>query len=137
MLIDRDAPQLLKQMVKAIEKRCSKIASLLIERGAALNAATKTNGETPLHYAIKYRCSEIASLLIERGAPLNTDTKKNSETPLHYAIKNKNLKIASLLIDRGAYVPDCVPDCLLSKVKFLNCMDSILHLIPIELMIVN
>ena len=77
-------------------------ATLLIERGAAVNAKDD-NGETPLHRAAYKNAVETATLLIERGAAVNA---KNSigVTPLYRAASNNAVETATLLIERGAAV---------------------------------
>ena len=77
-------------------------ATLLVERGAAVNAKNN-NGETPLHFAASNNAVETATLLFERGAAVNAKDD-NGWTPLHSAAWNNAVGTATLLIERGAAV---------------------------------
>jgi WD40 repeat protein/ankyrin repeat protein len=79
--------------------RSADMASLLIEKGANVNAK-HLNGQTPLH---KVDSVEVARVLIEKGADIYAKDDKE-DTPLFEAIKSNNLEIASLLISKGADV---------------------------------
>ncbi len=77
-------------------------AKLLIESGVNINQAD-TYGDTPLHTAAKKGDSETAKLLIESGADVNL-ANKYGYTPLHDAAKNGATETAKLLIESGANV---------------------------------
>ena len=77
-------------------------ATLLVERGAAVNAKND-DGNTPLHYAARKNAVATATLLVERGAAVNA---KNGwgYTPLHHATRQNAVATATLLIESGAAV---------------------------------
>ena len=77
------------------------IATLLVERGAAVNAKSKYG--TPLHLAAYSNAVATATLLVERGAAVNVKSD-NGATPLHLAAYSNAVETATLLIERGAAV---------------------------------
>ena len=77
-------------------------ATLLVERGAAVNAK-RNGGSTPLHFAARKNAVATATLLLERGAAVNAKTN-NGWTPLHSAARKNAVATATLLIERGAAV---------------------------------
>ncbi len=86
----------------AAEEGHLKIAKLLIENGADVNAKHSLGG-TPLHLAASRDHLKIAKLLIENGADVNAKDSLGG-TPLHLAASRDHLKIAKLLIENGADV---------------------------------
>ena len=79
------------------------IAQLLIERGADVDAASDSNGQTPLHLACAGEHLKIVRLLIECGAdpnPINCI----GNTPLYQACNCGFLRLAQLLIELGVDV---------------------------------
>jgi len=79
-----------------------KIAELLIEKGAAVDA-TDVHSNTPLHLAAFVGNLNVARLLIEKGADVNKANAKGW-TPLHVAAYWNHLDVAKLLIEKGANV---------------------------------
>ena len=77
-------------------------ATLLVERGAAVNAK-KADGGTPLHEAAFFNAVATATLLVERGAAVNAKDDYGL-TPLHAAAWNNDVATATLLLERGAAV---------------------------------
>ena len=77
-------------------------ATLLVERGAAVNAKNDY-GSTPLHNAARNNAVATATLLIERGAAVNAKNNGGA-TPLHTASWKNAVATATLLIERGAAV---------------------------------
>ncbi len=77
-------------------------ATLLVERGAAVNAKDD-DGRTPLHIAAYYNAVETAALLVERGVAVNAKDD-NGYTPLHFAAFGNAVETATLLVERGAAV---------------------------------
>jgi len=70
-----------------------RVAKLLIEKGANLEAKGGTWEETPLSLALRHGKLEMATFLIEKGANLEAkDTDK--ATPLHVAAEKGNLDVA-------------------------------------------
>jgi ankyrin repeat protein len=81
-----------------------KIAKLLIDRGADVNAKNKW-GKTPLHDAVGGGNVSLSTvkLLVEKGADVNA--KSNSgETALYCYGAARNLEVARFLIEKGADV---------------------------------
>ena len=86
----------------AADNNAVETATLLVERGAAVNAKNN-NGRTPLHFAADNNAVETATLLVERGAAVNAKNN-NGRTPLHFAADNNAVETATLLVERGAAV---------------------------------
>ncbi len=82
----------------AVKKDRTKIALLLIERGAATNAGF----DSPLFWAAKNGNFELSRALIENGARLDYTDLVSSKSILYTAIKNGNYDIARLLLESGA-----------------------------------
>ena len=83
----------------------TKIAELLINQGADVNASYR--GNTPLHMLADSRTissTDTAQLLIANGANINTHEKFQGKTPLHQAAYRGHTKIAELLLVNGANV---------------------------------
>ena len=77
-------------------------ATLLIERGAAVNAKDD-DGDTPLHLAAWNNAVATATLLVERGAAVNAKDN-DGYTPLYHAARKNAVATATLLVERGAAV---------------------------------
>lgn len=79
----------------------SESVSLLLKKGADVNAKLSDGGQA-IHLVAEYNFDhEIISLLVEAGADINS--RRNDRTPLHLAIKaNENMAVINRLIDVGA-----------------------------------
>ncbi|HKQ97109.1 MAG TPA: ankyrin repeat domain-containing protein [Candidatus Polarisedimenticolia bacterium] len=81
------------------------LAALLLERGADVNARSKsaTIGpeNTPLHAACANKQVEVARLLVERGADVNA-RDGSGFTPLALAANSKSDVLMLLLLENGA-----------------------------------
>ena len=80
------------------------VASLLIERGADVNARNQLGG-TPLHLAIECGETAMVDLLLRQGAAWNLpgpDEINRYEPPLVYAVFYARLDVAKLLHAHGA-----------------------------------
>ncbi|KAF1835280.1 ankyrin [Decorospora gaudefroyi] len=78
-------------------------ATILLDAGADVNAATKNGGETALHIAIKNGRTDLIDLILPYGPNLEVKTYETGETPLHYAAsKSGSLAIVMTLLNRGA-----------------------------------
>ncbi len=78
------------------------IASLLISKGANMNATT-LNGFTPLHWAASKDAADVANLLISKGANIHALAGKKI-TPLYWAIRQHSAKVMNALIAAGANI---------------------------------
>jgi len=88
----------------AIEHNKLEVATLLLERGANIDAHAN-NQHTPLNIAIFTNNLKAAQLLLEYGANINSRDDKD-RTPLHHAIcynhHTNSLKYVKFLLDKGA-----------------------------------
>ena len=78
-----------------------RVAELLVQKGALLNAVGGAYNETPLHTAIRYGHLVLAVYLIKSNTPLNVKDKYG-ETPLDIAKRLNYTNIIQLLEKRGA-----------------------------------
>ena len=74
-------------------------ATLLVERGAAVNAKAN-NGATPLHSAAWKNARATATLLIERGAAVNAKDN-DGQTPLAVALRFDAYEAAAVIRQHG------------------------------------
>ena len=84
----------------AAKRGLSKIALVLIRRGANVNARRPDRLDTPLHFAPN---AEVAGVLIEHGAEVEA-LDWSGRTPLHWAAPFGVVDVADLLIQSGAGV---------------------------------
>ncbi|KAJ1525246.1 hypothetical protein ONE63_010071 [Megalurothrips usitatus] len=80
----------------------SKIAELLIQRGARINA-TNRGDDTPLHLAAAHGHREIVHMLLRNKADINF-TNEHGNSPLHYACFWGWQTLAEELVAQGALV---------------------------------
>lgn len=76
------------------------LATLLLDKGAAVNAAT-SDGETPLHLATG---QAMTRLLLAKGAKVDAGTRMLREQPLHTAARDGDTGKIRQLLDHGADV---------------------------------
>ncbi|KAE8748331.1 hypothetical protein FOCC_FOCC004967 [Frankliniella occidentalis] len=79
-----------------------KIAELLIQRGARINA-TNRGDDTPLHLAAAHGHREIVHMLLRNKADINF-TNEHGNSPLHYACFWGYPTLAEELVAQGAVV---------------------------------
>ncbi|KAK4880295.1 hypothetical protein RN001_008441 [Aquatica leii] len=89
-------------LMKALHYRNTHIASLLIERGADVNARDESRA-TGLHLAATEGLYDMLQLLLDKGVNINV-CDSTSDTPLMNAIACDKDIIAMLLLSRGAEV---------------------------------
>lgn len=98
-----------------------KIAQLLIDHGAPINAKIFFNDVTALHFAILENDYKLVELFIKNGADVNEKIFKIL-TPLQLAVKKKDAQMVELLLGHGAdatitdkdenrYEKEYCPDC--------------------------
>ena len=90
----------------AAEKGYSKIAELLISKGAKVNNEGYLMGLTPLMCASTYGSLDVVKLLIKNGAEVN-HISKDGFTALLKTVTQYNDSIAEILIKNHAYVNIC------------------------------
>ena len=113
LLIDRgvDVSKHVTFFITATRTMYLDLMSLLLERGADVNAASTDDGETALMEACQYGRAEVVRFLLERGADVNA-VKKDGFTPLMLACSNGHYSqwqrqycyVARLLLEKGADV---------------------------------
>ncbi|XP_069675519.1 putative leucine-rich repeat-containing protein DDB_G0290503 [Periplaneta americana] len=87
------------------------IATLLLDRGAEVNAQTNASNSdhrTALHEAAGRGFVDMVNLLLNRGADVNSVTSDEGQTPLHWAGKFCQMQTFNLLIQNraNAYLAD-------------------------------
>lgn len=86
----------------------SEIASLLLDKGAEIDARTDLLGETPLHRAVTAEDGAVVALLIERGADPNA-MRSEGRAPMHDAAAYGKSEMVRLLAEKGAKVDLATP----------------------------
>ena len=79
------------------------IARLLIDAGAALEAATRLGAHTPLHVAAKEGQGEVVAILAAAGADPAAVTETGA-MPLHFAAASGDVRAVTVLLGHGAAV---------------------------------
>jgi len=92
---DKDTP-----LHYAASQGSKEIATLLIQKGASLNAQNY-QGYTPLHWAAHHDNVDIIKSMISKGAKLNVQNLW-SMTELHTAIWRGNIHVVEYLLDQGS-----------------------------------
>ena len=103
LLLDHDALIHSRDLRVACEYNHLEVVSLLLARGANVNAQCGVHGNTPLTAALREGHLEITSLLLDRGADVNAQ-ERDGDTPLIIAVDKGHLEFARLLLDRRAVV---------------------------------
>ena len=87
----------------AISSGDLKVAALLIDHGADLEAGSEINGMRPLHLAVQSGDMPMVGLLLDRGAYIEAHDGLQ-RTPLLIAANEGHMQVARLLLERGAAV---------------------------------
>jgi len=77
------------------------IAELLLAHGAAVNAVSKNESKTPLHWAAMLGETDVVAVLLAHGALVDARDHQD-RTPLHQGVSHSD--IAKLLLDNKADV---------------------------------
>ena len=86
---------------EAVEAGDCEIVSLLIEKGADVNAVAESS-ITPLHEAAFYGNTEIVKALLKAGANVKARGYRHEDTPLHIAVIHGYSDIVKILLDAGS-----------------------------------
>lgn len=113
-------------------------ATILLERGADVNAASyiePSDAGSPLHYA---RSVEMAQLLLNNGAKLNSQAIYDKTTPIQEALVRQDKEVVNFFLEQGADLnagavkdKDCFYFISQGMVWFL--FDSIVPFIPLTM----
>ncbi len=96
---DDDTPPL----IYALEAKHDRIALLLMDKGADVNATTTKHKIAPLHTAVSCSTVGMVENLILRGANIRAvDDGRDSFEPIHYAAQDGKLECLKMLIKHGA-----------------------------------
>ncbi|GAA6106240.1 ankyrin-2b isoform X5 [Tachysurus ichikawai] len=72
----------------------------LLDRGAAVDSATKQKGNTALHIASLAGQGDVVKTLVKRGADINAQSQ-NGFTPLYMASQENHLDVVRYLLENG------------------------------------
>ena len=93
-------------LYEAAKRGRLKVVSLLIEKGANVNARGRKTGFYPLHIAAEQKHLDVVRLLLDSGAEIEAFNKYN-QTPLFqvsWQVWHTDVEVARYLIKRGAKV---------------------------------
>ena len=88
-------------LTSAVYKNRPDIVKILLNKGANINKAGPTHGDTALIVAARWGRTDMVKYLILRGANVNAQDVKG-KTALMTAIKNGHIEIVEVLIRAGA-----------------------------------
>ena len=96
-------------LFRAFERQNIKMAKLLVDNGADVNAKEGGYGGTPMHLAAAIFDKQFAELLISNGAKVNVKTRNYrfdgpAWAPIHLAAYVGNKDLVELLITKGVDV---------------------------------
>jgi len=89
--------------IAAIDKAKAEIATMLLEKGAVINARDLRGQQSVLHLAAMNGLVEVVKVLISHGASVNS-TNKIGQTPLIYAVIEEHPQVIIALLEAGADV---------------------------------
>lgn len=118
LLLSKEAQVSTKDLIKSNtplhKTKCSKVAALLIGKGANVNEKNSLNQSAlhcvhiPTSNASTENVKVITELLVDSGAVVNAQDRKGLSA-LHYAAQNPNSDSLALLISKGAKLS--IKDC--------------------------
>ncbi|MBU0482950.1 MAG: ankyrin repeat domain-containing protein [Proteobacteria bacterium] len=88
-------------LLVASHKGYTKIAAILLENGADINAQNYGT-RTPLHLAAEKGHIEIVKMLIAKGVDVHTTSSHDQWTPLHVAVYSGQTSVALVLLEAKA-----------------------------------
>ncbi|KAJ5067024.1 ankyrin repeat protein [Anaeramoeba ignava] len=88
--------------IACIKNQPLRLISLLVEKGANVNAKTKEN-KTPLHIACQNNSFPLIKFLLSKGADINPSIAW-IQSPFQFACQNGSIDVIKYLINKGAYI---------------------------------
>jgi len=85
------------------------VITLLVARGAAVNASTTSSKQTALMWAVSERHPDVARILVAAGADVRARSARGF-SPLLFAAREGDTESAELLLGAGIEVNDRAPD---------------------------
>ncbi|KAJ5724568.1 hypothetical protein N7493_006296 [Penicillium malachiteum] len=79
-------------------------STVLLEKGAYIEAKDEKFGRTPLAWAATNGHEAVVKLLLEQGAEIDVKDKRYGQTPLSRAVENGHKAMVKLLLENGADV---------------------------------
>ncbi|XP_043116799.1 nuclear factor NF-kappa-B p100 subunit [Puntigrus tetrazona] len=85
----------------AVQNGNKKLAKILLENGAEINAGDNKSGRSPLVHAVENNFTDMVIFLIESGCDVNTQSYSGN-TALHSACGRGHIEIVRVLLKSGA-----------------------------------
>lgn len=107
--IDQCDPEDMTPLMYAAQEGFSRVARVLLERGANPSIAAAEDGYTAMHISARNGNLAVTTNLVEAGADLEARTS-DGVTPLYLALYYDNTEVMAALIEAGADVDSRSPD---------------------------
>ncbi|XP_051575962.1 B-cell lymphoma 3 protein homolog isoform X2 [Myxocyprinus asiaticus] len=85
----------------AVQNGDKKLAKILLDSGAEINAGDNKSGRSPLIHAVENNSNDMVNLLIESGCDVNAQSYSGN-TALHSACGRGQIEIVRMLLKNGA-----------------------------------
>ncbi|XP_076827966.1 B-cell lymphoma 3 protein homolog [Brachyhypopomus gauderio] len=85
----------------AVQDRNKKLAKMLLDSGADINAVDVKSGRSPLVHAVEISCMDMVNFLIENGCSVNSQSYSGN-TALHMACGRGDVEAVRVLLRNGA-----------------------------------